>query len=198
MAAALLVGACCGMVGCDKDNDDGPSDPDVTAVQGSYSGTMTIVQAAPTADGEEAPAGAAVTASVSADKILFENFPVRDLIVAVVGEEMADQLMAQIGQVDYAVPYTALMNDDMSGIVLTLSPEALKLTLTPDAGDGGDAEGESDAATEIEVTIASSGEGAYDLESKKLLFGLSATAVKLGGQEVPFQGLSLSFDLERQ
>ena len=173
-------------VGCDKDEGV------------ALSGTMTIVQAAPTADGEEAPAGTAVTASVSADKILFENFPVRDLIVAVVGEEMADQLMAQIGQVDYAVPYTALMNDDKSGIVLTLSPEALKLTLTPDAGDGGDAEGESDAATEIEVTIASSGEGAYDLESKKLLFGLSATAVKLGGQEVPFQGLSLSFDLERQ
>ena len=204
MAAALLLGAGCGLVACDKDNDD-PTEPDVTAVRGSYSGKMTIVKVNPT-DGEETPSGTDITATVAADKILFEDFPVRDLIVKIAGEDMADQIVEKLGQVDYAVPYTALMSEDKATIKLTLSPETLKLTLPDDSSDEGDggeeggatttSKGEND--TEIEVTITSDAEGTYTLESKSLAFGLAATAVKLNGQEMPFEGLSLSFELTKK
>lgn len=205
MAAALLLGAGCGLVACDEDNDD-PTEPDVTAVQGNYSGKMTIVEVNPT-DGEETPSGTDITATVAADKILFEDFPVRDLIVKIAGEDMADQIVEKLGQVDYAVPYTALMSEDKATIKLTLSPETLKLTLPGDSGNDGEEggatttsegaeEGEND--TEIEVTITSDAEGTYTLESKSLVFGLAATAVKLNGQEMPFEGLSLSFELTKK
>ena len=122
-------------------------------------------------------------------------------------DEMADQIVEKLGQVDYAVPYTALMSEDKATIKLTLSPETLKLTLPGDSGNDGEEggatttsegseEGEND--TEIEVTITSDAEGTYTLESKSLVFGLAATAVKLNGQEMPFEGLSLSFELTKK
>lgn len=206
MAAALLLGACCGLVACDKDND-GPAEPDVTAVQGNFKGEMTIVEAVPTEDAGTTPAATEVTATVSADKILFEDFPVRDLIVKVVGDEsMADQIVAQIGQVDYAVPYTAVMSDDKATVKMTLKPEALKLKLTDGSGNEGeggatetDDEGsEGETGVEIEVTITAEAEGTYTLESEGLAFHLAATAVKMAGQEVPFEGLSLAFELSKQ
>lgn len=207
MAAALLVGACCGLVACDEDND-GPTEPDVTAVQGNFTGEMSIVGAAPAEEGEETPAGTAVTASVSADKILFEDFPVRDLIVKVVGDETAaDQILAQIGQVDYAVPYTAVMSDDKATIKMTLTPDVMKLTLAEEGGNEGDGgasetadEGsEGETGVEIEVTITADAEGTYTLESKNLAFNLAATAVKLGGVELPdFEPITLSFDLTKE
>lgn len=208
MAAALLLGACCGLVACDDDND-GPAEPDVTAVQGNFKGEMSIVEAAPTEGEEETPAGTAVTATVSADKILFEEFPVRELIVKVVGDEtLADQILAQIGQVDYAVPYTAVMSDDKATIQMTLKPEALKLTLSDDSDSSEDGDGASETdgedsegptGIEIEVTVTAEAGSTYTLASMELAFTLAATAVKLDGTEFPgFEPITLSFDMTKE
>ena len=132
--AALLAGACCVMVACDDDDNGGgqtppPTEPDITAVCGDYAGTMSVVEAAPAADGEE-PAGTAIEAAVSEAEISFTDFPIRDLVVKVLGtEEGVDEIVAAIGQVDYRVPYTAVMSEDKAMVAMTLAPEALKLTL---------------------------------------------------------------------
>ncbi|MCD7795800.1 MAG: DUF4840 domain-containing protein, partial [Alistipes sp.] len=169
MVAALFAGACCGMVACDDDDNGGgqtppPTDPDITAVIGEYAGTMSVVEAvAPVADAEgEEPAGTALDAKVTGDAIEFTDFPIRDLIVKVLGsEEGIDEIIAAVGQVDYKVPYTALMSEDKATVKLTLTPEALKLTLSDGSEGGEPATAEEPAGIEIEVTITADAEGAY-------------------------------------
>lgn len=78
------------MVACDKNdnwgNDWGTDPADETAVIGEYAGTMNVLEAAPTADSEEeTPSGTEITAKVTADAIQFTDFPVRDLIIKVIG-----------------------------------------------------------------------------------------------------------------
>lgn len=192
--AALLAGACCVMVACDDDDNGGgqtppPTEPDITAVCGDYAGTMSVVEVAPAADGEE-PAGTAIEAVVSEAEISFTDFPIRDLVVKVLGtEEGVDEIVAAIGQVDYRVPYTAVMSEDKATVAMTLAPEALKLTL-PSGGEGGD------GTSDIEVSITAEADAVYTLESGKLLFGLAATGVKVGGVDMEaFEPFSLAFDL---
>lgn len=197
MAAALLVGACCGMVACDDDDDKGgttppPSDPDITVVCGEYAGTMSVVEAAPLGeDGDEGAAGTAIEAKVTGEAIEFTDFPVRDLIVKVLGtEEGVDEILAAIGQVDYNVPYTAQMSEDKASVAMTLKPEVLKLTLP--------GSGEEDPGTEIEVTVEATA-GTYTLESKTLGFGLSVAGVKVAGADLPdFESFTLDFDLAKK
>ncbi len=195
--AALLAGACCVMVACDDDDNGGgqtppPTEPDITAVCGDYAGTMSVVEAAPTADDGEEPAGTAIEAAVSEAEISFTDFPIRDLVVKVLGtEEGVDEIVAAIGQVEYRVPYTAVMSEDKETVAMTLAPEALKLTL-PSGGESGD----ETSDTEIEVSITAEADAVYTLESGKLLFGLAATGVKVGGVDMEaFEPFSLAFDL---
>ncbi len=197
MAAALLAGACCGMVACDDDDDNGgttppPTEPDITVVCGEYAGTMVVAEAAPLGEeGAEEPAGTAVEAKVTGEAIEFTDFPVRDLIVKVLGtEEGVDEILAAIGQIDYNVPYTAQMSEDKASVAMTLKPEVLNLTLP-----GSD---EETPGTEIEVTVEATA-GTYTLESKALGFGLSVTAVKVADVDLPdFEAFTLDFDLAKK
>lgn len=197
MAAALLAGACCGMVACDDDDDKGgttppPTDPDITAVCGEYAGTMVVVEDSPKSDdGSEEPAGTAVDAAVTDRAIEFADFPVRDLIVKILGtEEGVDEILAAIGTVSYEVPYTAQMSGDESAVEMTLTPETLNLTLSDGA--------EEPTETEIEVTIEATA-GTYTLETGKLGFGLSVAQIKVGGTDLDgFESFSLDFDLAKK
>ena len=196
MVAALLAGACCGMVACDDDDEGGttppPTDPDITVVCGEYAGTMVVVEAAPKGDdGSGEPAGTAVEALVTGEAIEFSDFPVRDLIVQVLGtEEGVDEIIAAIGPVDYDVPYTARMSEDESAVEMTPTPEPLKLTLP-----GSD---EETPGTEVEVTVGAT-DGTYTLASKTLGFGLSVTGMKVAGTDLEgFESFSLDFDLAKK
>lgn len=200
MAAALLAGGAFGLVACDDDDNGStppPTGPDLTAVVGSYSGTMTVANVAPSAgDGEEQPAGTAVDATVTAEQIRFEDFPIRDLVVKIVGdEELADTIVETVGKIDYAVPYTAQANAEQNAIRLTLAPEPLKLTFPTDGG-GQASVLEEPAGIAIEVTISAEGEGEYLLETERLGFALSVAGVTLGGEALEgFEPFSLHFDL---
>ena len=198
MVAALFAAVSCGMVACDDDDDNGgttppPTEPDITAVCGEYTGTMAIVDVvAPVSDdGTDEPAGTSVDATVTNEAIEFADFPVRDLIVKILGtEEGVDEIIAAIGQIDYNVPYTAQISEDKASVAMTLKPEVLKLTLP--------GSGEEDPGTDIEVTIEAT-DGTYTLESKALEFGLAVAGVKVAGVDLPdFESFSLDFDLAKK
>ena len=125
------------------------------------------------------------------EAIEFADFPVRDLIVKILGtEEGVDEIIAAIGQIDYNVPYTAQISEDKASVAMTLKPEVLKLTLP--------GSGEEDPGTEIEVTIEAT-DGTYTLESKALEFGLAVAGVKVAGVDLPdFESFSLDFDLAKK
>lgn len=121
----------------------------------------------------------------------FSDFPLRDLIVKVLGtEEGVDEILAAIGPVDYNVSYTARMSEDGAAVEMTLTPEPLKLTLP-----GSD---EKTPGTEMEVTVEATA-GTYTLESKKLEFILSVKSVKVAGNDLAgFEAFSLDFDLAQK
>lgn len=93
-------------------------------------GVMVIFEAATTTESGEEPTGTPIAANASGDEIQFKNFPIRALIVNVLGdEELVDQVVGRIGEVDYAIPYTDLMDEQKTTVKLMLAPEALHLVL---------------------------------------------------------------------
>lgn len=199
MSALLLTGVCSGLVACDKDdqgNTPPPAPADITAVIGAYDGTMNIFQIVPNESEGEQPAATQVDATVTGEAIQFTDFPIRDLVIKVLGDEtLADQIVAKIGKVDYSVPYTALMTEDKAGVTMILTPEPLKLTFTNDSEPENF---EESASIEIEVEILAEGDGAYTIESKSMGFRISAASVKLAGTALPsFEPFTLAFDLAK-
>lgn len=185
-----------GFTACSEEDDGGttppPTDPDETVVVGAYTGTMAVVEVAPTADenaGEPAePAGTAVEATVSADAVEFADFPIRDLVVRIVGEESADAIVEAVGKIDYSVAYTAAMSEDKATVAMTLAPEALKISMPIEGSD----------PLEIDVTISAGADATYTVESGKLGFTLSVEGVSLGGEAMEgFEAFSLGFDLAK-
>lgn len=199
MMAALLAGACCGFVACDDDDDNGGQTPPpvtgIEAVIGEYAGTMQIVEMQPTeGDGEnEAPADTELEARVTKDAIEFENFPIRSLIAAVMGDdgtdEVIDGIIEAVGPVSYTLPYTASMSEDQASVVMTLEPEVLNITV----GDP-----ETDEGFTVAVTVTAATEGAYTIESKVLRFHLAVEQIALGDGEPMPVSLSLDFSLAKK
>lgn len=193
MMAAFFVGATFSLVACDDDDNGGtppPTGPDATVVVGSYSGTMQLVEAQPKEGNEgEEPVGTELEATVTKDAVEFENFPIRSLVAAVLGEsgtdDVIDGIIEAVGPVGYTIPYTATINEDKTIVRMALNPEVLNITMgDPEAG-----------GLTIAVTISAGSDGIYNLESKTLQFPLSVDKIQLGDGE-PFSApLHLAFDL---
>lgn len=188
MATTLFV-ACLGLTACDDDdNDSTPTYRDATEVIGSYSGTMQIVEAQPK-DDDKAEAGTQLEATVTQTAVGFDNFPIRDLIKAVLGEsgtdEVVDGIVEAVGPVGYSIPYTAAINEDQTMVIMALEPEVLNITMgNPE--DGG---------LTIAVTISAGSDAVYNIETESLQFPLSVDKIQLGDGE-PFSiPLHLTFDL---
>lgn len=199
-AAALFVAAGSVFVSCDKDNGndngtDGSTDVDATAVIGDYTGTMSILEAvAPTADeGEDGgQTGTEVEAKVTADNVEFNNFPIRDLVAAIVGEDLADDIVAGVGEVNYSIPYTATVNEEKTAISLELEPKVLELSYTL-------GEGEQAITFNVKVTITAERASEYTVESKNLMLYIAAESVTLNGEPFgTFTGMSLEFNLTKK
>lgn len=191
MAAGLVTAAAFGFVACSDDGGETPppTDPDVTVVVGSYTGEMTVAEAAEAAAYNTAePAGTAVNAEVSAETVEFSDFPIRDLVVKIVGEDSADAIVEAVGKVDYAIPYTAEMSEDKAAVAMTLAPETLAISMPVEGAE----------PLEIGVTISAGADATYTVESGKLGFALSVDGVTVGGEALEgFEAFSLDFDLAK-
>lgn len=200
MPALLLTGICSGLLACERD-DYGPTIPaDVASVIGTYNGKMTPFNITPMESDGEAPAAAQVNATMTSDSVLFEDFPIRDLVINALGDEtLADQIVAKIGKVNYSMPYTAQMNDYKTGINLTFVPAPLKLTLPNDSESGEPESFEEPSSIKIEVEIVTQGDGVYKFESKNAEFRISAASVTIDGNIYSaFKPVTLAFDLKKQ
>ena len=85
----MIAGCTLGFVACSDDDDpQTPTEPKVEDVYGDYTGTMqtALLDQSTFAEGEgEEPAGVDVAAQVKNDTVYFDEFPVRDLVVSIVG-----------------------------------------------------------------------------------------------------------------
>ena len=199
-AAALFVAAGSVFVSCDKDNGtDGSTDVDATAVIGDYTGTMSILEPTPTAEeGEDGGEDGSQTepttveAKVTATDVEFNNFPIRDLVAAIVGDTAADAIVAGVGEINYSIPYTAAVNEDKTAVSLELEPEVLELSYTL-------GEGEQAIKFNVKVTITAEKASEYTVESGNLMLYISAESVTLNDEPFKtFTGMSLEFSLTKK
>lgn len=198
-ASLLLMGSAFCFVSCSDDDDVTPAPDEVTTdvMFGDYSGKMITSSVAPQ-DGEETPEGTDITATLDNDTIYFEDFPVKDIVLAVVQDEtLADQIVAAVGQVNYPIGYKSTLTAAKDSVNFVLDPKPLKLTVDLSA----DTEEEAQPL-QIEVTVEAGTQGAYAVESGHAAFDITATEVLLGEGEnqTPLEGfnaINLQFDLNQ-
>ncbi len=192
----MLMGLTLGFTSCSDDDDmvDNPTEVTTRTMYGDYTGTMTTTMAA-TADSDGIQ-GTKVKANVDNDTVCIKNFPIKDVVLSVVGdEEIADNIVSLVGEIDYKIGYKPALTSAKDFILMVMEPEPLKLTLTLPA-----AEGEEPQNMTIEVKVTASESAAYGVGDSKLKFDITATDVMLGEEQTPlpdFKPTTFSFELDQ-
>ena len=189
----MLTGCTLSLVACnDDDEPQTPTGPKVEDVYGDYTGTMqtALLDQSTFAEGEgEEPAGADVAAQVKNDTVYFDEFPVRDLIVSIVGEEQADAIVEAIGKVNYKVGYEATMTAAKDSVYMAFDPEPLEISAPM---------GEDNTLT-VKVEVAAASKGNYEFETKNLNMGLEASSVTVNDQPFPaFPAIGFTFEMKKK
>ena len=123
-------------------------------------------------DNEEAQTGTDVKANLNDDTIYINNFPIRDIVLSVVGDEtLADQIVEAAGDINYPIGYDPKFNEDQDSIFLTLKPEALKLSVDIPSGTKTD----ETTPMNIEVKVETDTVGNYAQVGGFLKFRFAAT-----------------------
>ncbi len=205
----FLIGGALTFGACSDDDESVPQTPDeVTAdmIYGDYSGTMVAYNMEDNADGNEdgnedsGQTGTDVTATVDNDTVYFDNFPIRDLVMAVTDNDtLADKIVEAVGEVSYKVGYEPAVTEAGDSIVMKLDPQPLVLSVSLPSADGGE---ELQTVT-VEVKMESGENGTYAVKDGHMTLRINATEMLLdeGDGQNPvsdFRPTSMHFDLEQQ
>lgn len=201
----LLLGCSFNFVACsddDKDTVQLPNEVTTETMFGDYVGKMITGSIVPsegedTGEGEETPAGVDISAKVNNDTICFEQFPIKNIVLAIVKDEtLADKIVEAVGDVNYKVGYTPTLTTAKDSIQFVLDPKPLKLSLAMPS----DVEGKEPQVLLVEVKVEAGEGGGYAVESANMKFNFAATEVLLGEGEgqapLPdFASTTFSFDM---
>ena len=144
--------------------------------------------------------GTDVTATVDNDTVYFDNFPIRDLVMAVTDNDtLADKIVEAVGEVSYKVGYEPAVTEAGDSIVMKLDPQPLVLSVSLPSADGGE---ELQTVT-VEVKMESGENGTYAVKDGHMTLRINATEMLLdeGDGQNPvsdFRPTSMHFDLEQQ
>lgn len=175
-----------------SDDDDQPKGIAIDAVYGKYSGTMEIEGLKASALTVNATTGPAIEATVDKDKVSFADFPIKELVIGILGsEEAANGILQLVGKVNYDLAYTPTLNEQKDGIVLALTPQPLKLSIPLGA----------DNVMVVNVMVNANGNGSY--KNGELKLSIIAEKVMLGegeeAQEFPgFAPLTLTITMNQK
>lgn len=188
----MLAGCTLGFVACSDDDSPNPTEPKVEDVYGDYTGTMqaALLDQSTFSEGEgEEPAGVDVAAQVKNDTVYFDEFPVRDLVVSIVGEEQADALLEAIGKVSYKVGYEATMTAAKDSVYMAFDPKPLEISVPM---------GENNALA-VKVEVAAANKGSYEFGTKNLNMALEAGTVTVNGMPFPaFPATGFTFEMKKK
>ena len=190
--ACMIAGTALTFTACSDDDEPTPDEPKTEDVYGNYTGTMTFKteeEVANEANESGETEGIAVSATVKNDTVYFEDFPVRDLVASIVGEESADALVEAIGTVNYKVGYKASMTTAKDSVYMEMSPKPLELSIPMDE--------ENTMAVSVEVSAADKAN--YEFETQNLNLKLKAEKVWVNEQEFPtFPVTDLTFEMTKK
>jgi hypothetical protein len=188
----MILGCSFGYTACSDDDDPVKGPPVLTDVYGEYSGKMTIVMPKTYAT-EQAEAnieGTDIAATVKNDTVSFAKFPV-DAIIIAINPEGAQEIIKNLGDINYAVGYKAEFNAAKDSVVMDFSPKPLDFKFSM---------GEGEAAIEmaIIVDISTVNKGSYAIDKKNMKFAIKATGVTVNGAAYPFPETQFSFDMNKK
>lgn len=182
LASVLLLGCTATLVSCDDDDDTytPPTETTAASVYGKYTGTMntsTVSAADADGSGDGELTGTAVAAEVKDDTIYFDSFPIKGIVMSVVGSEaLADQIVEAVGDVSYKIGYKATVNEAKDSVMLALDPKPLTLSVSiPATEEGGEAQ-----ALDIEVKVSAVDGANYEGKTTNLKFKFCADEVLIG------------------
>lgn len=186
----MILGCSFGFTACSDDDDNDPTPPITSEIdmEGDYEGIMQVslldieeTNINDIEEGEEQE-GTKLTASIENDTIYLNDFPIYELVAAIIGsEEQAETIVEAIGQVNYKVAYEGTTNEAKDSVFMTFDPQPLEIIIP--------AEKEEDNMT-ITVTISASNKGSYEVETENLKFDFIAEKVTLNNGE--FSGFPTS------
>lgn len=168
-----------------------PEAPSVKDVIGEYAGKATISSVNPLAEQAEGE-GDVIKAMVKADSIVFSNFPVKEIVTAVVGAEEAPAVLKQIGDVAYKAAYTAVLSEKSDSVSMTIATTPLNIQFTT-------GEGETKDTTTIQCKLVEATKGQYVMKDKGLKVVLNATELTVN--EAAFEGFiphKADFELKKK
>lgn len=206
---SLVLGCSFSLIACNDDEEDAPIPPQevTTAVMyGDYTGKLFVttnetspVDEIESNEEDEENTGTEISAKVENETISLEQFPIKDIVLSIVGdEETANTIVEAVGDVNYQLSYEPAFNEAKDSIWITLAPEPLKLSLTLPA----ETESEEVSTLNIEVKVEPLDGANYELESTNLKFQIIASEVLLGEGEqqsaLPgFMPINLDFKMQK-
>ena len=201
MMMAICATTCAlGFVSCSDDNEVTPPVPVTVAdMYGQYTGNMFVEVQSPTEQNKEETPNTPVEATINNDTIYFNDFPVRGLILSILGEEEAtDAIVEALGEVNYAVGYAPVVSENGDSISFTLDPKPLTLSLQMPT----DEEGADPLSMNIEVKVVAHETAGYDVKATHTNFSFEATEVLVdfGSGQFPFPAFNTTafhFDMTK-
>lgn len=177
LVSALMLSCSVAFTSCSNDDEEPTPPAEITTDEmfGNYKGEMKSLVITPTEgeEGEEKPVGVDVSARIDKNTVYFDAFPIRDIVVSIVGEEAADKIVEAVGDVSYEIAYEPVLNEEKDQISFKFDPKPLVLTVYIPS------EGEEPIQLNIEVKVSVDKNGSYDVKSTDLKFNFSADEVAL-------------------
>lgn len=203
-ALALVTGCSFCFTACSDDDDTkDQNEIDTSVMFGDYKGKMTswniTAHEVKDENGETEP-GIDVSATIENNKVRFEKFPVKDIVLSIVQDEnLTNQIVEAIGDVNYDINYVPTLTAAKDSVMINLNPEPLKLTVTMPAEN----EGEETQSLAVEVqVVAGEKKAGYAVKNGNLKFYIDVTKVMLGEGEdqqefTGFVPTSFHFDMNQ-
>lgn len=125
-----------------------------------------------------------VNLSVKKDTIVFNDFPVREIVKNVVTDPVkAEAALIAIGKVKYKLNYTSTLNTSSNVVELNFAPKTLVLQIPVDG-----------ATKNAVVKIAAQQKGFYVGQDWSLRFGIVAEKITVDGADInPFEVIKYDF-----
>jgi hypothetical protein len=158
------------LTSCDKDDDSITPTPLASDVKGEYSGKINATVG--TTKKEHA-----ATFTVRDTLVVFDNFPLTELVSAVVKDgPKAEAAVKALGSVKYNLKYTGKVNAAKNGVDLTFAQKPLEIEIPIDA-----------VKKKATITFKTTNSGIYTSKNKTIKFVLEAEKIVVDGAQItPF------------
>ena len=191
----FLMGSVVAFTSCDDEDDNPPHTPVVQDMYGSYTGNMAFSDISLQDASDDSSVSEAVTAKVDNDTIYFDDFPIKNIVVSVVGDEaLADKIVEAVGKVEYKIGYKPELTEKKDSILFAMDPKPFNISVTLPS----EVEGEEDEQMDITVNVLPVDGANYECKTTNLKFNIDVDEVQVGGSSIGFEPKRFDFKMKKK